>query len=249
LIIQKTNVERKFPELTPEELEDKITKADVAYQSWKKTTMPERAELMKKAATYLRTNSERFGSLTTTEMGKPTEAAIKEIEKCADVCDYYADKAEAFLTPEPRESNAQEAFVRYDPIGLVLAVMPWNFPFWQVMRFAAPSLMAGNVGLLKHASNVPQCSLAIEETFREAGFPEGVFTSLLIGSAQVETVLRDPRVQAATLTGSEKAGASVASIAGAGQEIKKTVLELGGSDAFIVRSDADIEAVAEQAVV
>jgi succinate-semialdehyde dehydrogenase/glutarate-semialdehyde dehydrogenase len=240
-------IEKDFKELSPEELETKITKADTAYGEWKKTTISERSTLMKKAAAHLRTNSEKYGSLITTEMGKPVEAAIKEIKKCADVCDYYAENAEAFLTPSPRETDAKESFVRYDPIGPVLAVMPWNFPFWQVLRFAAPTLMAGNVGLLKHASNVPQSSLAIEETFREAGFPEGVFTSLLISSSQVETVLRDPRVQAVTLTGSEKAGASVASIAG--QEIKKSVLELGGSDPFIVRSDVDIQAVAEQAVI
>ena len=239
-------VEKKFDALTEIQLEEKLAQAHTAYQTWKETDFTERATLMRKAAKHLRAQKENYGALATTEMGKPLSAGIGEIEKCADICDYYAEHAEAFLSPEIRETDAKEAFVRYDSIGPVLAVMPWNFPFWQVLRFAAPALMAGNVGLLKHASNVPQCAIAIEETFRKAGFPEGAFTTLLIGSNQVESILRDDRVMAAALTGSEKAGASVASIAGS--EIKKTVLELGGSDAFIVRDDADIEKVATKAV-
>ena len=239
-------VEKTFAALTESELEAKLTTAYNTYTEWKTTDFAARRTLMHKAAAHLKENAERYGALITTEMGKPKAAAEAEVMKCAAVCEHYADQAEAFLTPEVRETDAKEAFVRYDPIGPVLAVMPWNFPFWQVFRFAAPALMAGNVGLLKHASNVPQSALAIEETFAAAGFPAGAFTTLLIGSEQVETVLRDNRVMAAALTGSEKAGASVASIAGS--EIKKTVLELGGSDAFIVRADADIEAVAKQAV-
>ncbi len=239
-------VEQTFAALSESELEAKLATAYHTYTEWKTTDFATRSNLMHKAATHLEENAERYGALITTEMGKPKAAAEAEVMKCAAVCAYYADQAEQFLAPEARETDAKEALVRYDPIGPVLAVMPWNFPFWQVFRFAAPALMAGNVGLLKHASNVPQSALAIEETFIAAGFPAGAFTTLLIGSEQVETVLRDKRVMAAALTGSEKAGASVASIAGS--EIKKTVLELGGSDAFIVRADADIEAVAKQAV-
>jgi len=180
------------------------------------------------------------------EMGKPVAAAQAEAEKCARVCRFYASEGERFLAPEEIETGAGKSFVRFDPLGPVLAVMPWNFPFWQVFRFAAPALMAGNVGLLKHASNVPECALAIEEVFERAGFPAGAFQSLLIGSARVEPVLRDPRIAAVTLTGSETAGRSVGRIAGG--EIKKCVLELGGSDPFIVLPSADIPAAARAAV-
>jgi succinate-semialdehyde dehydrogenase / glutarate-semialdehyde dehydrogenase len=182
----------------------------------------------------------------TTEMGKTLKSAIAEAEKCAWVCRYYAEHAAEFLADVPASTDATKSFVRYQPLGIVLAVMPWNFPFWQVFRFAAPALMAGNVGLLKHASNVPQCALAIEDIFSKAGFPEGAFQTLLVGSDRVEALINDDRVKAATLTGSEFAGASLA--AAAGKQIKKTVLELGGSDPFIVLESADLEAAASTAV-
>ena len=182
----------------------------------------------------------------TLEMGKPLKAAVSEAEKCALVCRYYAENAERHLEDLVVETNAKQSYVRFQPLGPVLAVMPWNFPFWQVFRFAAPALMAGNVGLLKHASNVPQCALAIEDIFRRAGFPEGAFQTLLLGSDKVESILKDPRVVAATLTGSEPAGASVASITG--KQIKKTVLELGGSDPFIVMPSANLNEAVKTAV-
>ena len=195
---------------------------------------------MLRAAEILESEKKDFARLMTLEMGKPINAAVQEAEKCAWVCRYYAENAERHLADEIVETNATKSYVHFQPLGVVLAVMPWNFPFWQVFRFAAPALMAGNVGLLKHSSNVPQCALAIEDIFRRAGFPEGAFQTLLIGSDLVQSVLEDPRVAAATLTGSEPAGRSVASIAG--KQIKKTVLELGGSDPFIVMPSADLEA-------
>ena len=199
-----------------------------------------------RAAEILEDEKKSFARTMTLEMGKPINAAVQEAEKCAWVCRYYAENAERHLADEIVETNATKSFIRYQPLGVVLAVMPWNFPFWQVFRFAAPALMAGNVGLLKHASNVPQCALAIEDIFRRAGFMEGAFQTLLIGSDAVQTVLEDPRVAAATLTGSEPAGRSVASIAG--RQIKKTVLELGGSDPFIVMPSADFEDAVSTAV-
>ena len=202
--------------------------------------------MMCAAAAILDSEKARFGEIMTTEMGKTLKSAIEEAAKCAWGCRYYAENAEGFLRDETVATESGTNFIRYQPIGPVLAVMPWNFPFWQVFRFAAPALMAGNVGLLKHASNVPQCAVAIEEIFSRAGFPEGAFQTLLIGSDQVERVIDDPRVAAATLTGSEPAGAQVA--CAAGRQIKKTVLELGGSDPFIVMPSADLAEAVKTAV-
>ena len=229
---------KKFDELSTDQLETKLELAANTFRAYRHTPFPDRARMMTRAAEILENEKNEFGRLMTTEMGKPLKAAISEAEKCALVCRYYADNAERQLADQVVETNAKRSYVRFQPLGPVLAVMPWNFPFWQVFRFAAPALMAGNVGLLKHASNVPQCALAIEKIFRRAGFPEGAFQTLLIGSDKVENVLKDPRVVAATLTGSEAAGSSVASIAG--KAIKKTVLELGGSDPFIVMPSANL---------
>ncbi len=201
---------------------------------------------MMRAADILEARKEEYGRLMTTEMGKPLKAAIEEVKKCAAGCRFYAETAERFLADEEIATSATRSFVRYQPLGAVLAVMPWNFPFWQVIRFAAPALMAGNVGLLKHSSNVPQCALAIEEVFRDAGFTEGAFQTLLIGSEKVGQVLGDERVKAVTLTGSEPAGSSVASRAG--KLIKKTVLELGGSDPFVVMPSADMNEAIKTAI-
>ena len=202
--------------------------------------------MMMRAAEILENEKQEFARMMTLEMGKPIKGAVQETEKCAWVCRYYAENAERHLADEVIETQATKSYVHFQPLGVVLAVMPWNFPFWQVFRFAAPALMAGNVGLLKHASNVPQCALAIEDIFRRAGFSEGAFQTLLIGSEEVQQVLEDPRVAAATLTGSEPAGRSVAGIAG--KQIKKTVLELGGSDPFIVMPSADLDTAATTAV-
>jgi succinate-semialdehyde dehydrogenase/glutarate-semialdehyde dehydrogenase len=201
---------------------------------------------MNRAAQILEDEKHDLARLMTLEMGKPIKSAVGEAEKCAWVCRYYADNAERHLAHEVIETDASKSYLKFQPLGPVLAVMPWNFPFWQVFRFAAPALMAGNVGLLKHASNVPQCALAIESIFSRAGFPTGAFQTLLVGSDAVEKILRDPRVVAATLTGSEPAGRSVAAIAGS--EIKTTVLELGGSDPFIVMPSADLETAVTIAV-
>ena len=237
---------REFSALSAKQIEQKLQLAAETFQTHRRTTFAERSRMMSRAAEILENEKQELGKLMTTEMGKPLKAAIGEAEKCAWVCRYYAENAERHLADEVVETNAKKSFVRFQPVGPVLAVMPWNFPFWQVFRFAAPALMAGNVGLLKHASNVPQCALAIEEIFRRAGFPEGVFQTLLVGSDAVEGILNDPRVVAATLTGSEPAGRSVASIAG--KQIKKTVLELGGSDPFIVMPSADLQTAVTTAV-
>ena len=237
---------QSFDELTAQQLEQKLKLAASTFQTYRHTTFSDRARSMTRAAEILENEKQEFGRLMTLEMGKPLKAAISEAEKCALVCRYYAENAERHLEDLTVKTNAKQSYVRFQPVGPVLAVMPWNFPFWQVFRFAAPALMAGNVGLLKHASNVPQCALAIEEIFRRAGFPEGAFQTLLIGSDKVEGILKDPRVVAATLTGSEPAGASVASIAG--KQIKKTVLELGGSDPFIVMSSANLNEAVKTAV-
>src|SRR6058998_726701 len=204
-----------FAETTPAALERVLDQALAAYQSWSRCSYAQRAQAMREAGRLLRERKTQHARTMALEMGKPLMQGEAEAEKCAWVCDYYAEHAERFLADEPRETDASKAFVRFDPIGPVLAIMPWNFPFWQVFRFAAPALMAGNAGLLKHSSNVPQCALAIEATLRDAGFTDGEFQTLLIGSRQVERVLADERVKAATLTGSEPAGASVAAIAAA----------------------------------
>ncbi len=235
-----------FESLSQTQLEEKLQRARETFYSYRRTSFAERALMMQRAAEILETEKKDFARVMTLEMGKPIKAAVQETEKCAWVCRYYAENAEKHLADELVETNATKSYVRFQPLGVVLAVMPWNFPFWQVFRFAAPGLMAGNVGLLKHSSNVPQCALAIEDVFRRAGFPVGAFQTLLIGSDRVQSVLEDSRVAAVTLTGSEPAGRSVASIAG--KQIKKSVLELGGSDPFIVMPSASLEAAAATAV-
>ena len=237
---------RTFATATAAEIEAALARADAAWHAYRRTPLAARAGWLRAAAGILESEQDRFGRLMTLEMGKPIAAARAEAAKCALACRYYAEHGERLLADEPVDAGPGRAFIRYQPIGAVLAVMPWNFPFWQVFRFAAPALMAGNVGLLKHASNVPQCALAIEEMIRRAGFPAGVFQTLLIGAAAVERILDDPRVKAATLTGSEPAGIAVAGQAG--RRIKKTVLELGGSDPFIVMPSADLERAVRTAV-
>jgi succinate-semialdehyde dehydrogenase/glutarate-semialdehyde dehydrogenase len=241
-----TETLQTFEPLSPAELDQKLAIAGAAFREHRRTSFADRASKMQRAAELLERDTKRHARTITLEMGKPIQAAADEVAKCARACRYYAETAERALADELVETDAQRSFIRYQPLGPVLAVMPWNFPFWQVFRFAAPALMAGNVGLLKHASNVPQCALAIEDVFRDAGFAEGVFQTLLIGSEQVAAILEDPRVAAATLTGSEPAGASVASVAG--RNIKKTVLELGGSDPFIVMPSANLDEAARIAV-
>ncbi len=230
---------RVFDALTESQIEEKLARADAAYQSYRRTSIADRARWLSAAAAILEKERDALGRIMTLEMGKPIGAARAEAAKCASACRYYMEHGERLLADEPYEAGGGRSFVRYQPIGPVLAVMPWNFPFWQVFRFAAPALMAGNVGLLKHASNVPQCALAIEEVIRRAGFPPDVVQTLLATSDQAQRLIDDPRVKAVTLTGSEPAGAQVA--ARAGRQIKKTVLELGGSDPFVVMPSADLE--------
>jgi succinate-semialdehyde dehydrogenase / glutarate-semialdehyde dehydrogenase len=237
---------RKFEALSDAEVDGKIAKASAAFHGFRKTPMADRARWMIKAAEILESEKEAIGRLMTLEMGKTLASAIAETEKCASTCRYYAEHAPQFVADEPIATSAAKSFIRYEPIGIVLAVMPWNFPFWQVFRFVAPGLMAGNVGLLKHASNVPQCALKIEEIVRRAGFPADVFQTLLIGASQVDRILNDPRIAAATLTGSEQAGIQVG--ISAAKRIKKVVLELGGSDPFIVMPSANITEAAATAV-
>ncbi len=229
---------KTFEPLSESQIDEKLERAAETFAAYRQTSLTERAGWMLRAAEILESEKSEFARLMTTEMGKPITGAVAEAEKCALVCRYYAETAAQHLADQVVETNASKSFVRFQPLGPVLAVMPWNFPFWQVFRFAAPALMAGNVGLLKHASNVPQCALAIEDIFQRAGFPAGAFQTLLIGSEVVQRVLEDKRVAAATLTGSEPAGRTVAGIAG--KQIKKTVLELGGSDPFIVMPSADL---------
>lgn len=232
-------VEKTFTAHTDAEVDLAIAKSVVAFARLKDTTIAQRAAWMHKAADILEGDAAHFGRLMTLEMGKPLDQAQGEAKKCALACRYYADNAAEIMADETVETERTKSFRRVLPLGPVLAVMPWNYPFWQVIRFAAPALMAGNTGLLKHASNVPQCALALDALFTRAGFPEGCFQTLLIGGSKVERVLRDPRIVAATLTGSEPAGASVASVCG--DEIKPTLLELGGSDAFIIMPSADLD--------
>jgi len=227
------------------EVRHRLERAAAAAASWRDFSFAERAELMSRAAELLREKCSAYGRLIAEEMGKPIAAAESEVDKCAWVCDFYAEHAASFLAPEAVATDASRSFVRYDPLGPVLAIMPWNFPFWQHFRFAAPAVMAGNVALLKHASNVAGCALAIEDLFRQAGFPEGVMTALLVPSSRIAELIAAPEVRAVTLTGSERAGTEVA--AEAGRRLKKTVLELGGSDPFIVLDDADPVAAAGQA--
>jgi succinate-semialdehyde dehydrogenase / glutarate-semialdehyde dehydrogenase len=237
---------KEYTENSPVEVREIISSTDVAWQKWKDTTFEQRAVCFRKAAQVLRSRKDEFALLITSEMGKIIRESQAEVEKCAVACDFYADNASELLQDEVLPSDATKSFVTFEPLGVILAVMPWNFPFWQVFRFAAPSLMAGNAGLLKHASNVGGCALAIEGIFRESGFPDNLFRTLMIPSGLVAGALENPKVAAATLTGSELAGSQVASLAG--RLIKKTVLELGGSDPFIVLEDADLGAAVATAV-
>lgn len=236
----------KFEEISSEKLEEKLQNATSGFVKWRKTTFEERTKLVKNLAEELRKNKQNYAKTMTQEMGKPISQAIAEIEKCAWVCEYYAENAVHQLADEEIETDAEQSYITYEPLGPVLAIMPWNYPFWQVFRFAAPALMAGNIGVLKHASNVMGCAENIEKAFRNAGFPDYCFQNLLMKSKDVETVIRDKRIKAVTLTGSAAAGSSVA--ATAGSEIKKTVLELGGSNALVVFEDADLDQAVETCV-
>ena len=237
---------KTFAPLTEQELEHKLALAASTFATYKHTSFADRTQWLNKAADILEAQKTELGIIMTLEMGKTLKSAIAEVEKCANLCRFYAEHAPTFLADTIANTDASRTLIRYQPLGIILAVMPWNFPFWQVFRFAVPCLMAGNVGLLKHASNVPQCALAISEVFRQADVPEGAFQTLLIGSDQVTNLVADPRVKAATLTGSESAGQSLAAIAG--HHLKKVVLELGGSDPFIVLKSADLELAVSTAV-
>src|ERR1700739_1707009 len=230
---------RSFEPLSAAQIEAKLQLASDTFPKFRRLSFTERARMMSRAGEILEGEKEALGRLMTTEMGKTFKSATAEAAKCASVCRYYAENGERFLADEIVETPAKRSFIRYQPLGVVLAVMPWNFPFWQVFRFIAPGLMAGNVGLLKHGSNFPRCALKIEDILVRAGFPDGVFQTLLIGAAQVDRILNDPRVAAATLTGSEQAGIQVG--VSAAKRIKKVVLELGGSDPFIVMPSANVE--------
>jgi len=236
---------RRYPTLGPTQVARRLALAARAAARWRTTTFAERAAVLHRAAALLRERQDELARLMALEMGKPLRDGRAEAQKCASCCDYYAEHAEGFLADEEIKTDAGRSYLSYAPLGVMLAVMPWNFPLWQVVRFAAPALMAGNVGLLKHAPNVPQCALALEKLLHDAGLPTGAFQSLFVTNEQVAELLADDRVRAATLTGSERAGAAVA--AAAGQHIKKTVLELGGSDPFIVLADADLELAARTA--
>lgn len=235
-----------YPEMSVTQINSIIGVVDDEFNRWKETSFETRSQLMYNAAKTLRKNVKQYSELMTIEMGKPIAQARAEVEKCAWVCEYYAENAQKFLSDEIIKTEATKSFVTYQPIGIVLAVMPWNFPFWQVFRFAAPNLMAGNTGILKHASNVSGCALAIENVFKEAGFPENVFRSILVSSKNVNDVISNPNIKAVTLTGSVPAGKAVAALAGS--LVKKTVLELGGSDPYVILEDADLELAAKSCV-
>lgn len=237
---------RRFEDFSATRVDDCLNRAINAARAHRRISFAERARLMFRSAEILEKEKQELGRLMTLEMGKPIASAISEAAKCATACRYYAANAERFLADQPVEIEGGKSWVAFQPIGVVLAIMPWNFPFWQVFRFAAPALMAGNVGVLKHASNVPQCALAIEDIIRRAGFADGVFQTLLVGSEMVEGLIADPRIAAVTLTGSEGAGRAVASAAG--KHLKKSVVELGGSDPFIVMPSADLEEAVSTAV-
>jgi len=238
---------RTYPEMERPEVDRILTEAVAAQHAWARGSFAERAAPMRKVAALLRERAQAYGALMALEMGKPLKDGAAEVTKCAWVCEYYAENAERQLAPRPEASDAGQSYVRFDPLGVILAVMPWNFPFWQVFRFIAPHLMSGNGGLLKHASNVPQCALAIEEVMHDAGFPKALFRTLLVGARRVRDLICDDRIAAVTITGSEPAGRQVA--AAAGEALKPSVMELGGSDAFIVLADADLEAAARTAAV
>jgi succinate-semialdehyde dehydrogenase/glutarate-semialdehyde dehydrogenase len=235
----------RFDETPAVELDRRIREAHEAHLKWRTRSFAERADRMRAAAQVLREAKARYARTMTSEMGKPIIQAEAEVEKCAWVCEYYADNAERYLAEQPRETDAKRSYIRFEPIGVVLAIMPWNFPFWQVFRFAAPALMAGNAGVLKHASNVSRCALQIEAVFRDAGFPQALFRTLLVTPDRIPAVIAHPLVRGVTLTGSDRAGSRVAETAG--RELKKTVLELGGSDPFIVLEDADLPTTARAA--
>jgi len=237
---------KTYKQTQPEEASKCIEAAHQAFSVWKKMTFPQRAELMKRASQILMENKEAYAKIMAMEMGKPIRQGRAEVEKCAWVCEYYAENAFKMLQPERIETDASKSYVSFQPLGAILTIMPWNYPFWQVFRFAAPGLMAGNAVVLKHASNVPGCSLAIEDIFNKAGFPENLFQNLLIPGEQIMRVMEHPLIKAVTLTGSNSAGQAVAAIAG--KMIKKSVLELGGSDPYIILEDADIEAAAKTCV-
>ncbi len=239
-------VVKTFEALSDGEIASQVAIAQAAFLQYRQTSFEQRSQWLQSVAAILEADKNRLGALITLEMGKTLKAAIAEVEKCAAVCRYYAENGKKFLADEAIASDASQSFIRYQPLGIILAVMPWNFPFWQVFRFAAPALMAGNVGLLKHASNVPQCALTIAEVIQQAGFPAGVFQALLMESSKVAALMADDRIKAATLTGSEPAGASLA--VAAGKNIKKVVLELGGSDPLIVLPSADLQSAATTAV-
>ena len=236
----------RFETHTGTDIEAALAQANVAFRRWRDVPIADRAIPMRALAKILRERRERYGRLITLEMGKPITESLAEIEKCAWSCDFYAEHAESFLRDEPVATNARESFIAFEPLGVILAVMPWNFPFWQVIRFLAPAFMAGNAAILKHASNVPQCALAVEEAVRDAGFPAGLLRTLLVPGAAIEPVIADDRVRAVTLTGSTATGSRIAELAG--RAVKKAVLELGGSDPFIVLRDADLVGAAETAV-
>lgn len=236
----------RFQTHAPNDIEAALAQSSAAFTRWRAIPIADRATPMRALARLLRERRERYGRLITLEMGKPITEAVAELEKCAWNCDFYADHAAEFLRDEPIPSNARESYVAFEPLGVILAVMPWNYPFWQVIRFLAPALMAGNAAVLKHASNVPQSALAVEEAVRDAGFPAGLLRTLLVPGAAIEPVIADDRIRAVTLTGSTDTGARIALLAG--RVVKKAVLELGGSDPFIVLRDADLAAAAETAV-